>query len=75
MWPLPTELSRLVFCISCILQGLFVDNSRNAAVNFGDRDLKADVKSKARRDRSHLNVRLGEICETNAVIYNNKKNG
>ena len=31
--------------------GLFVDPSRNAAITGGDRDLKADVKSKQRRDR------------------------
>ena len=31
--------------------GLFVDKSRNAAISGGDRDLKADVKSKQRRDR------------------------
>ena len=32
-------------------QAMFVDKSRNAAVNHGDRDLKSDVKSKQRRDR------------------------
>ena len=31
--------------------GTFVDKSRNAAISGGDRDLKADVKSKQRRDR------------------------
>ena len=31
--------------------GMFVDKNRNAAITGGDRDLKADVKSKQRRDR------------------------
>jgi hypothetical protein len=32
-------------------QSYFVDNARNAAVVIGDRDLKADVKDKKRRER------------------------
>ena len=31
----------------------FVDKQRNAAVVIGNRDLKADVASKRRRERSH----------------------
>ena len=52
------------FSILEIVQVCFVDKQRNAAVVIGNRDLKADVASKRRRERSDNivshNSHLGE---------------
>ena len=55
------------FPFSKLSQVCFVDKQRNAAVVIGNRDLKADVASKRRRERSHniivsLYVHLEEIA-------------